>query len=183
MKLTASVYQACIDGLDLLEGEEIRLKYGCVRRNYKTPSLFSNKGYGTAAFKGLLVFTNDNMIFMQQDRLWSSNYSQALRIPLEQISGVLSGGIIAPHIRIIVGFSGNSETHEFLNFFDTKEKVHEIKTKIEKLLTAVRQEKKRLAQEALAKGTNPAMIFCRFCGARNKSDQSICVNCGAPLTK
>jgi len=178
-----SEHQACMDNLGLLEGEEIRLQYVCFRHVFSPPSFWDSKGR-TEGKKGLLVFTNDNMIFMQQEGGWSSNYAQALRFPLEQISGVVSGGKFIKHIRVLVGISGSSEQHEFINFISTygKQNIHEVRRDIEKLLKEVREEKKRLAQEALAKGTVPEMIFCKFCGARNRADQSHCVNCGAPLT-
>ena len=178
-----SEYGACIYNLGLLEGEELKLQYVCFRQVMRPPSIWDNK-QRVESKKGLLVFTDDNMIFMQQEGAWSSNYAQALRIPLEQISGVVSGGTLVKHIRILVGVSGASEQHEFINFISTygKQNIHEVRADVEKLLKEVREEKKRLAQEALAKGTVPAMVFCRFCGTRNKSDQSHCANCGAPLT-
>lgn len=189
MRLSDSEYQTCIDGLGLLEGEEIRLKYGCARRYFArsvTAALFLGGGASAErghVKKGLLVFTNDNMIFMEQEGR-SSHYAQALRVPLENISGVLSGGtvLLFKFVKIFVGIGGAKDEHEFVKFFSPKQPVHEIREEIERLLKKVRGEKKRLAQEALAKGTVPTMIFCRFCGARNKSDQSLCVNCGAPLT-
>jgi len=176
-----SEYESCINNLGLLEGEEIKLQYVCFRHIISPPSFWDGK-QKIESKKGLLVFTNDNMIFMQQEGAWSSNYAQALRIPLEQISGVVSGGTLIPHIRILVGVGGASEQHEFVTFQSVLKPIHEVRADIEKLLKEVRQEKKRLAQEALAKGTVPTMIFCKFCGTRNKADQSHCSNCGAPLT-
>ena len=111
----------------------------------------------------------------------SSARAQALRVPLEQISGVVSGGTFIPHIRILVGITGTSERHEFTTFQSADKPIHEVRADIQRLLKEIRQEKKRLAQEALARGTIPAMIFCKFCGTRNKSDRSDCANCGAPL--
>jgi hypothetical protein len=169
-----SEYQACINNLGLLEGEEIKLQYVCFRQ-------IIWGGKQGIENKGLLVFTNDNMIFMQQEGGWSSQYAQALRIPLEQISGIVSGGTVIKHIRIITGVSGVSQQHEFDNFYG-QQQIHEVRADIENLLKKVREEKKRLAQEALARGTVPAMMFCKFCGTRNKADQSHCSNCGAPLT-
>jgi len=180
--MTDSEYQACMNGLGLLEGEEIRLQYVCFRHLASPPSLWDGKRRRESK-KGLLVFTHDDMIFMQQEGAWSSNYGQALRFPVEQVSGVVSGGTLIKHIRVLVGTSGSSEQHEFINFESTygEQSIHEVRREIEKLLKGVRQEKKRLAQEALARGTIPAMIFCKFCGTRNKSDRSHCANCGAPL--
>jgi len=176
--MTDSEYKACIDNLGLLEGEEIKLQYVCLRHTISPPSIWDSK-QRTETKKGLLVFTNDNMIFMQQEGRWSSNYAQALRFPLEQISGIVSGGTLFKHIRILVGVSGASEQHEFIY---GQQQIHEVRADIEKLLKTAREEKKRLALEAMAKGTIPVMIFCKFCGARNKADQSRCANCGATLT-
>ena len=181
-RMKDSEYQTCMDNLGLLEGEEIRLQYVCFR-HILTPSILDKKGRWVNK-KGLLVFTNDNMIFMQQEGAWSSNYSQALRFPLEQISGIVSGGKLVKHIRISVGVSGSSEQHEFINFVSTygEQSIHEVRNDIQNLLKEVREEKKRLALEALSTGTVPEMIFCKYCGARNKADRSQCANCGAVLT-
>ena len=178
-----SEYQSCVNNLGLLEGEEIKLQHVCYRQTISPPSMWDGKSKQENK-KGLLVFTNDNMIFMQQEGAWSSNYAQALRFPLESISGLVSGGTLIKHIRIVIGVSGSSEQHEFINFVSTygQQQIQEVRADIEKLLKVAREEKKRLAVEAMNKGTVPAMIFCRFCGARNKADQSKCANCGAVLT-
>lgn len=173
-----SEYESCINNLGLLEGETIKLQYVCRKCVWRMSALAGKQE--EQKNKGLLVFTNDNMIFMQQEGAWSSNYAQALRIPLEHISGVVSGGAVIKNIRISVGVSGASEQHEFAHFFG-QQQIHEIRADIEKHLKELREEKKRLALDAMAKGTVPAMIFCKFCGARNKADQSRCVNCGAAL--
>jgi len=175
--LKDSEYSACIDNLGLLEGEEIKLQYVCrcvppVRPNETRLNL-----------KGLLVFTNDNMIFMEKQGLFSSRYSQRLRIPIEEISGTslkrISGfGVLA--LRVFVGIG--TQSGEYIVSGVKEKRIENVEEEIQRLLTEVRQEKKRLAQEALAKGTVPAMIFCKFCGTRNKADQSHCANCGAPLT-
>lgn len=112
---------------------------------------------------------------MQQEGAWSSNYMQALRIPLEQISGVSSGGTFIKQIRILVGASGASDQHIFIPWHTDSSSavqnpgIYGIVEQIQKHLKKVREEKKRLALEALAKETVPAMIFCKYCGARNKS--------------
>jgi len=177
-----SEYEACVENLGLLEGEQIKLQYVCHRQVISPPSLWDGQRKNESK-KGLLVFTNDNMIFMQQEGGWSSDYAQALRIPIEQIIGVVSGGTFIQHIRIQIGGSGASELHEFINFTSTygQQQIREVRADIEKLLKESREEKKRLAQEAMSKGTMPTMIFCKFCGARNKSDQTKCANCGAIL--
>jgi len=180
-----SEYKSCIDGLGLLEGEEKKLQYVSFREIISTG--WNGKARKKSK-KGLLVFTNDNMIFMQQEGAWSSNYTQALRIPLEQIAGISYGGRVMKHISVLVGKAGASQTYAFNPWKGCKENSNQVSDaklvtqEIQNHLNHVRQEKKRLAQEALAKGTVPAMIFCKYCGARNKADQTRCVNCGATLT-
>ena len=186
MKLSDSEHQAGIDGLGLLECEEIKLKYGCARRYFArsiTATVLTGRSERAQVQKGLLVFTNYHLIFMEQEGR-GSYFAQALRFPLEHISGVISGGtaLLFKYVKISVGISGITEQHEFIKFFGTKQSVHEIRAEIEKLLKEVRQEKKRLAQEAISRGSLPAMIFCKYCGGRNKSDQTKCANCGAVLT-
>jgi hypothetical protein len=185
--MTESEDEACMNNLGLLEGEKVRLRYVCFRHVMSPPSairqLFVDDGSPRMeSKKGLLVFTNDNMVFMQQEGTWSSNYAQALRVPLENISGVVSGGTMITHIRVLVGVGGSSEQHEFATFQSEDKPIHMVRADIEKLLKETRQERKRLAQEAITRGTVPTMIFCKFCGTRNKADQSHCGSCGAPLT-
>jgi hypothetical protein len=175
-----SEYKACIDGLGLLEGEELKQHYFCFRE------ILSKTWDGkpkTDRKKGLLTFTNDNLISMQQEGPLSS---QALRIPLEQIIGMSCGGRFLKHISFEVAGKPHAYTFDIWKLCeensDNLDDVQLITQKIQDLLNTVRAEKKRTAQEALAKGTLPAMIFCKFCGARNKADQSHCANCGAVLT-
>lgn len=178
-----SEYKACIDNLGLLEGEEVKLEYVCFRQMI-LPSAVAKSGSKSEMWKGLLVFTNYHMIFMQQEGRWSSNYAQALRIPLEQIGGAVSGGTMIKHIRVQVGVSGASDLHEFINFKSTYgiQQIHEVRADIERVLKEEREERTRLAKEAVAAGKPPAMIFCKYCGTRNKADESKCMNCGAKLT-
>jgi ribosomal protein L40E len=171
-----------IDNLGLLEGEETKLKYPCSRVTISSPSMWDGK-VRQEFKKGLLVFTTDNMIFMQQEG--GSDFAQALRFPLESISGLVTGGTLIKNIRIAVGVGGSSEQHEFAGFqsvITRQQQIQDVRAEIERLLKVSREEKKRLAVEAMAKGTVPTMVFCRFCGARNKSDTSNCANCGAVLT-
>ncbi len=171
-------YQSCLGNLGLLEGEEVKLQYFCFR---KIPGRYSGMR------KGLLVFTNDNLIFSQAEHYdpRKPSFAQALRLPLETITGIVSDGSIIQHLRIQTNTSG-AEQHEFYNFAAThgknKKHIREIRAEIEKHLKEVREEKKKLAQETLAKRTLPAIVFCKFCGARNKADKSNCANCGAVLT-
>jgi len=175
-----SEYKACIDNLGLLEGEEIKYQLVCFRQEIGAPSIWGGQRE-IKNRKGLLVFTNDNMIFMQQEGAWSSDYSQALRFSLEDISGISSEGRFTQRLRILIGAKGNSEYHDFLPF-KGQGSIKEIRFLIMRILQEAREEKKQLAQEALTKGTIPTMIFCRYCGARNNSEKSHCVNCRAILT-
>ncbi len=101
-----------------------------------------------------------------------------LRIPLEHITGITAGGTLVNHIRITVGTMG-TEFHEFINFEGRD--AQEARADIERTLKEAREEKKKMAQAAIAGGTVPQMIFCKFCGARNRSDSMKCGNCGALL--
>ncbi len=172
-------YRMAIQNLGLLEGEKIILQYVCVREFTQPASLFNQAEVDVK--RGLLVFTNDNLIFMQRDGVFNISYSQALRVPLEQIIGISSGGFLMKKIQFTL--NNNPVLIIFVNFMSTYDvqEIHEVRADIERHLTNVRQEKKRLAQEALTKGTLPAMIFCRYCGTRNKADESKCVSCGAKL--
>ena len=181
-----SEHKACIDGLGLLEGEKKELQYVC---NKEVVSTGWDGKPKKEQKKGLLVFTSENMIFMQQVGFRSSNYTQAMRIPLAQIAGISYGrGLILKYIEFSVGTSGASQKYKFIIWKGCEEHSNKaddprlITQQIQNHLNKVREEKKRLAQEALAKGTLPQMIFCKYCGARNKADQTRCVNCGALLT-
>jgi len=131
-----------------------------------------------------LVVTNDNMMFMQKEGEGSgSDYAQALRIPLENIVGVTAGkGLLLHHIRFVLA---SSETHEFTVLRKVMKEhgrdIHRIRAEIETLLKESREERRKVAQAALAESAIPQMMFCRFCGARNKNDQMKCGNCGALL--
>jgi hypothetical protein len=181
MKMKDSEYQSCIDGLGLLEGEEVKLQVVVLRQYISQPIGVFVTARRIESRKGLLVFTNDNMIFMQQEGSWSSKYSQALRVPLENITGLFCEGGLLKHLKISIGNMGFLQQEQFLPFAG-QGKIDVIRHMIEKILTEARQEKKRLAQEAMSKRTFPAMIFCKYCGSRNKADQSNCANCGATLT-
>ena len=125
------------------------------------------------------MFTNDNMIFMQQEGWRSKNYGQAIRVPIESISGIVAGG----SMEISVGVNGITEHHIFLTFWNDSGRIEreQVRAEIESVLKEVREERKRLARQALSQGTVPAMVFCRFCGLKNKSSEPKCSSCGAAL--
>jgi hypothetical protein len=51
----------------------------------------------------------------------------------------------------------------------------------EKAYGTIRENISRLQTPASPKAT-PGVIFCKFCGARNKPEDSKCINCGVLLT-
>jgi hypothetical protein len=175
--LNESEHKYCIDNLGLVEGEQIKLEYFC----RCVPPLKPNEN--RINMKGLLVFTNDNMVYMEKQGVFNSKYSQRVRLPLEEISGITTkriGGFGVRVIRLYVG--GGTQSGEYhISSVEGKD-IDQVEKEIQNALTEARQEKKRLAQEALSKGAVPTMLFCKFCGARNKSDISHCSNCGAVLT-
>ena len=82
------------------------------------------------------------------------------------------GGYFIKNIQFTVG-SNASQLYKFevipgcVENTGRMDNVHLIAKKIQKLLNSVRAERKRIAQEALSKGTVPKMIFCKYCGAKN----------------
>jgi hypothetical protein len=185
MGMTDEEYQACLSSLGLLEGEQIRLQYVCKKIT------LNNFGSPVAIHKGLLVFTDDNMTFMQQegtpsffrpDRRKGNDYGQAIRVPIESVSGVVMAG---GFLQISVGVNGITEQHIFGGFqSETLDRNwgHQVRNEVERTLKEVREERRRLAQQALSQGTVPSMVFCKFCGVKNKADQPKCSSCGAPLS-
>lgn len=134
-----SEYQSCIDNLNLLEGESLLLEYTVYRETFST-DIFGKQTRDSR--KGLLVFSSDNLIFMQQEGAWSDDYSQALRIPLEQISGVDNTGTFIKKLRIAINGGGNTDYHIFLVFANQGSPA-EIRGSIDKVLKDVRQERKK----------------------------------------
>jgi len=167
-------YQKCMDNLGLLEGETNRLEYVCILNTW-VKSAFADTGQKPENHKGLLVFTNDNLIFMQKEGVFNAQYGQGLRIPLENIRGTYVSGTLIKRLRI----KTDMEELQFSLFKNAK--VQEAREAIEKLLKTVREEKKKIAIEAREQGKMPAMIFCKYCGARNKATESQCKNCGGLL--
>ena len=137
-----SEYTYCLNSLGLLRGETIKLQYVCYRQTISPPSMWNGQ-QSMESHKGLLVFTNDNMIFMQQEGR-GSTYAQALRFPIESICGLVSGGTLIKHIRFTVGVIGASQQHEFINFISTygQKEIFEVRVEIDKFLKEARENKK-----------------------------------------
>jgi hypothetical protein len=194
-------YATCIDGLGLLEGEEVKRQYVCRKQTLSARSMF-DASQRLEERKGLLVFTNQNMIFMQQQGAWSSNYSQALRIPLENISGIVTGGTLIQHIRIRVGAGGFSEEHHFDTFQGENGfmQVGVVQTEINMVLKEAREYEKRLKErehihvvfdfsalkDEMTKGGLVMSAYnCPNCNAMVDIPETgkvlICKHCGTPI--
>ncbi len=99
--------------LGLLEGEAIKLSYWVLWQTEAPPSMWYNLIVGVPqqprleSRRGMMVFTTDNMIWMQQEAV-GNDFDPALRIPLGEISGVVAGGTFVPHIRLNIGTSGTT---------------------------------------------------------------------------
>jgi hypothetical protein len=139
--MSVSEYISCINSLELLEGEAIRLQYYCCLQVIGSRSMWGGK-QRMESDKGFLVFTDDNMIFMQKEER-SSKYVQALRIPLESIVGLVTGGILLLHIQFAVGVIGASQQYKFSYFQGIKTNdVFAIRAEIERHLIQARENKK-----------------------------------------
>jgi len=161
---------------NLVEDEEIRLQFRCHRivAETGTPGLVHSRIFSN----GLLAFTNYDMIFMEaESSVRGIGCHQYLRVPLDAITGI-SRGTLFEDLKISTSTSPQPQTFSLGKGTNAAG----ITDAIEKLLNEVRQERKRLAKAALVKDAMPVMIFCKFCGARNKPDRSSCERCGAPLT-
>ena len=181
MKLNKKQYDACTQNLGLLEGEEIRLEYHCYRREkYHSFSLGSEQ---EKPYRGLLVFTNNNMIFMDVVKrgLLGRDYgaAQSIRVPLEQIIGISTGGTMIKHLKVRT----QSQEFKFEHVFrkGKRTKINDVVADVQSLLKEVREEKKKISEQVLAGTLIPKVVYCKFCGAKNKADASFCANCNAPL--
>lgn len=181
MKLNKKQYEACIQNLGLLEGEEVRLHYHCYRREkYYSYTLGSKQ---EKPYLGLLVFTNDNMIFMDvvKHGVFSRNYSasQSIRVPLEQITGLSTGGTMIKHLKVHT--ADQEFKFEYVWREGKRTPIHDVVSEIQDLLKKARDEKKKVAEQVLAGTLAPKFVYCKYCGAKNKADASLCVNCNALL--
>ena len=135
-------YEACLNGLGLAEGEEIKRQYVCRKQTLSASSYVSGSYQTLEGRKGLLVFTNENMVFMQQG-LWSSNYTLALKTPLANVRRVEKGGTLIQRVSIKVGTGVFSGEHHFDSFHSEKGLVQaaDAKTEIDLTLKEFRENK------------------------------------------
>jgi len=181
-KMLDSEYKACMDNLGLLEGEKKELEYliqeviigrgDGSRLEYLIQEFInghSDSSKITTLKNGLLVFTNINLIFIQQE-----DY-QRLVVPLDQLGGM--GGFIYKDQSVIGVVTVDGYEYGFLLWRTENSSVvqNPSQNELSKQIQKFGMEQKRLAKEAPVK-------ICKYCGARNKIDQSRCVSCGAALT-
>jgi ribosomal protein L40E len=180
--LTDSEYRACMDNLGLLEGEKKELEYlieGVIIgrgdgselehlfQGFINGSIDSSKT--KTLKKGLLVFTDINLIFIQQE-----DYLR-LVVPLDQLGG-MGCFIHKDHYAIgVVTVDGYKYGFDLCRTEDSSFIQNPSPNELSKQIQKFGMEQKRLAKEAPVK-------ICKYCSARNKIDQSRCVNCGALLT-
>jgi len=118
---------------------------------------------------GLLVFTNTNLIYIQE-----KDYSR-LVVLLDQLGGI--GCFSYKDCSSIGVVTVDGYEYGFL-LWETEDSSVVQNPSVNELTRQIQvfgMEQKRLAKEAPVK-------ICKYCGARNKIDQSRCVNCGALLT-
>jgi len=171
-----------MDNLGLLEGEKKELEYliqevvigrGDGSRLEYLIQEFINEHSDSSEIRmlksGLLVFTNINSIFIQQE-----DYLR-LVVPLDQLAGI--GGFTYKDQSVIGVVTVDGYEYGFLLWRTENSSVVQNPSlnELSKQIQKFGMEQKRLAKEAPVK-------ICKYCGARNKIDQSRCVNCGATLT-
>jgi ribosomal protein L40E len=181
-KMSDLEYKACMDNLGLLEGEKKELEYliekVIIGRGDGSELEYLFQGFINGSIdssktktlkKGLLAFTNINLIFIQQE-----DYLR-LVVPLDQLGG-MGCFIYKDHYAIgVVTVDGYEYGFDLCRTEDSSVVQNPSHNELSKQIQKFGMEQKLLAKEAPVK-------ICEYCGARNKIDQSRCVNCGAPLT-
>lgn len=180
-KISDLEYKAYRDNLDLLRGEQKKLEYlvekAVIGRGdgsqidnliQKFVDGHDDPKRKMALKNGLLVFTNINMILIQQE-----GYSRMV-VPLDQIGGI--GCFANDNWLTIAAVTVDGYEYGFLlsktdtSSFVQNPNVNELTRQIQ----VFGMEQKQLAQEA------PVEI-CKHCGARNNITSTYCVHCKALL--
>ena len=181
-KISDSEHKACMDNLGLLEGEKKELEYliqeviigrGDGSRLEYLIQEFVNGHSDSSKINtlenGLLVFTNINLIFIQQE-----DYLR-LVVPLTQLGGM---GCFRYKDHSTIGVvTVDGYEYGFLLWRTENSSVvqNPSQNELSKQIQKFGMEQKRLANEAPVK-------TCKYCGAENRIDLFRCVNCGALLT-
>ena len=180
-KISDSEYKAYMNNIYFLEGEKIELSY-LIQKVVIGRGDGSNIDHLIEAFmegyddpnrtmtleNGLLVFTNINIIFIQE-----KDYSRSV-VLLDQLAGLgcfLYKGCSSIAVATVDGYE-----YGFI-LLKTEDSSLVQNPNINELTRQIQifgMEQKRLAQ-------GPAVKICKYCSAQNKADQTRCVNCGALL--
>jgi len=181
-KMSDSEYKAYMDNLELLEGEKKELEY-LIQKVVIGHGDGSKLDYLIQGFidghddpsrtmtlkNGLLVFTNINLIFIQE-----KDYSRSV-VPLEQLGGIGCFSYKDCSSIGVVTVDGYEYGFLLSQTDDSSVVCNPDINELTRQIQVFGMEQKRLANEVPIK-------TCTYCRARNKIDQTRCVNCGALIT-
>jgi len=149
------------DACMLLEGEEIVFVDGRIGRNKA------------------LVLTTKRLIFLQCKGRFSKTYQKVDEIPIEDIESARYdpefGAIIVQlknGEKEVIDLIGSDSLADVL--MGTNSEISEVR--LQATTDRWVNEINRLAVKV------PKMIYCKYCGAKNKPTETKCVNCGALLS-
>jgi hypothetical protein len=116
-----------------------------------------------------VVITNQRIILRHPHALGlKKDYTDYNYRDLENVN--LDRGIMRSTLRLTLKFNGPPIT---LNDIP--------KADADKAYTTIRENINNTQTAAQTQETMPPMIFCKYCGAKNKPQDTNCTNCGAPL--
>jgi hypothetical protein len=159
-----------VKSLELKEGEEVLGAlpiYIGVRDDFDPThswSCASARSELTQFRLGVFINTTMRLIFKQSEE--DGSLSTILNVPLEKIYEVEVSGVKEKRLEILT----SSGSFEFKGF-DNDKGIYRIAEGLRDLSDIARERE----------FPTISMITCSYCGVRNKSDASFCVNCGAPL--
>jgi len=134
---------------------------------------------GNIGRKKKLVLTNKRLIFLQGKGRFNKTYQKEDEIPIEDIESAhydTEFGAIVLQLK-----NGEKEVIDFIGFdsfedvlMGTNSDISEVRLQatIDRWVNAIN----RLAVKI------PKMIYCKYCGAKNKPTETKCVHCGALLS-
>jgi hypothetical protein len=149
------------DACMLSEGEEIIFDDGKIGRNKK------------------LVLTNKRLIFLQSKGRINRTYQKEDEIPIEDIESARYDpefGAIMLQLKNgekeVIDLVGSDSPADIL--METNSEISEVR--LQATTDRWVNEINRLAVKV------PKMIYCKYCGAKNKPTETKCMNCGALLS-
>ena len=151
------------DACMLSEGEEIIFDDGNIGRNKK------------------LVLTNRRLIFLQGSGRFNKTYQKEDEIAIEDIESAhydTEFGAVTLQLKNgekdLVEFGMSDSDHLEEMFLGTDHDIMDVR--LQATIDRWVNEINRLAVKV------PKMVYCKYCGAKNKSTDTKCVHCGALLT-